>query len=126
MRIAIAALLILAGAINLAPLVGVLGAERLRSLYGIEAASPELAILLRHRALLFGVVGGLLVAAAFRSELRVAAIAAGGASMLGFIAIARLEGGARGPLARVVAADWLGTAALFLAAMLELAARSDH
>lgn len=123
MQIAIAALLLLAGAINLAPVMGVFGAERLRALYRIEVANAELAILLRHRALLFGVVGGLLVAAAFRSELRVAAIATGLASMLGFIAIARLEGGARGPLARVAAADWLGSAALALAALLEVAVR---
>ncbi len=123
MQIAVAALLLLAGAINLAPVTGVFGAERLRALYGIEVANAEIAILLRHRALLFGVVGGLLVAAAFRGELRGAAIAAGLASMLGFVAIARLEGGVRGPLARVAAADWLGSAALVLAALLEVAVR---
>lgn len=71
-------------------------------------------------------VGGLLVAAVFRSELRVAAIAAGLASMLGFIAIARLEGGARGRLAGVVAADWLGSAALTVAALLEVAAPGNR
>ncbi|HEU4430680.1 MAG TPA: hypothetical protein VFT98_18105 [Myxococcota bacterium] len=44
-------------------------------------------------------------------------------SMLGFIAIARLEGGAHGPLAKIVAADWLGSAALIAALVLELVRR---
>jgi len=124
MNVAIAALLLLVGFLNLAPVVGVLGAGRLQSLYGVGVRDPQLAILLRHRALLFGIVGGLLVAAAFRAELRRAAIAAGLVSMLGFIAIARLEGGAHGPLAKIAAADWLGSAALMAALVLELARRA--
>lgn len=123
MRFLVPLLLILAALINLAPVVGVLGAPRLRALYGIDASAPELAILLRHRALLFGIVGALLLAAVLRPELRAAAIAAGLVSMLGFIAIARLEGGAHGALARVVAADWAGSAAL-LAALLLLGLRA--
>ncbi|MBM4385027.1 MAG: phosphopantetheine adenylyltransferase [Deltaproteobacteria bacterium] len=123
MNLATALLLLLAAAIKLAPVVGVLGAERLRALYGVDVSDPVLAILLRHRALLFGVVGGLLAAAAFRPELRAAAIVVGLASAIGFIAIAALEGGANGALARVVTADWVVTGALVIAAGLELASR---
>ena len=112
MELTIALPLALAAIINLLPVAGVLGADRLRALYGVDASEPQLAILLRHRALLFGIVGALLAAAVFRPELRIAAIAAGLTSMLGFIAIARLEGGAHDALARVVAVDWLGVAAL--------------
>jgi hypothetical protein len=125
MQLTLALLFLLAAAIKLAPLVGVFGAERLHALYGVDASDPTLAILLRHRALLFGVVGGLLAAAAFCPELRVAAILAGLVSALGFIAIARLEGVAHGPLARVIGADWVVTAALLLAAALEFAARAS-
>lgn len=124
MRFVVTLLFLVAAAIKLAPVAGVLGAERVHALYGIDATDPTLAILLRHRALLFGVVGGLLVAAAFRPELRVAAIAAGLVSALGFIALAKLEGGASGALARVVAADWAVVAALGLATAIELLARS--
>jgi len=112
MKIATALLLALAALINLAPVSGVLGAERLRALYGVDATDPQLAILLRHRALLFGIVGGLLLAAMLRLELRTAASVAGLVSMLGFIAIAWLEGGASGPLAKIALADWVGSAAL--------------
>lgn len=123
MQLTISALFLFAAAVNLAPLVGVLGAKRLRELYGIEFAGPELAILMRHRALLFGIVGALLAGAALRPELRVAAALAGLTSMLGFIALARLEGGATGALRRVAAADWVASAALVLAAVLDSASR---
>ncbi len=120
MRIAILVLLLLAGLLNLLPALGVLGVDRLRRLYAVSIASPDLEILLRHRALLFAIVGGWLVAAAIRPELRSAAIAAGLASMLGFIAIAHAVGGANAALTRVVAADWIGSGALVVAGLLEL------
>jgi hypothetical protein len=126
MQNSITALFLAAALINLAPVFGALGGERLSALYGVEIAGRELAILMRHRALLFGIVGALLAAAALRPELRAAALLAGLASMLGFLAIARLEGGATGALARVAAADLIGCAALALAGILELAARSGR
>jgi hypothetical protein len=118
MRLLIAALFLVAAAIKLAPVVGVLGAERLRALYDVDASDPQLAILLRHRALLFAVVGGLLAAAAFRPELRVAAVLVGLVSALGFIVIARLEPGANALLQRVAAMDWVVTALLVAAGTL--------
>ena len=60
-------MLLVAGVIHLLPLPGALGAGALARLYGLEPAAladPNLALLLRHRAVLFGVVGALLVAAA--------------------------------------------------------------
>ena len=63
-RVAIAAALFaIPGLINLYPLVGVLGAKQLESLYGVDVAAPDLALLLRHRAVLFGLLGALLLAA---------------------------------------------------------------
>lgn len=44
------------------PLAGVLGAARLSTLYGIDVADPNLALLLRHRAVLFGLLAALLAA----------------------------------------------------------------
>ena len=54
MRYLVSGSLILAGIIHLLPLAGVLGNERLAVLYGIETSDPNLSILLRHRAVLFG------------------------------------------------------------------------
>ncbi|HEU4430681.1 MAG TPA: hypothetical protein VFT98_18110 [Myxococcota bacterium] len=58
MNVAIALLLLLVGLLNLAPVAGVLGGERLQALYGVGASDSQLVILLRHRALLFGMSAG--------------------------------------------------------------------
>lgn len=58
--------LLVVGVIHLLPLAGVVGASRLSALYGIAVAEPNLELLLRHRAVLFGVLGGLCIAAAFQ------------------------------------------------------------
>ena len=96
------AVLIVVGLINAAPLLGIESGARLGELYGIPAPSGDLEILMRHRALLFGLVGGLIIASAFRPALRAAAVIIGLASMLGFIALA-LAGGGMGEQIRSVA-----------------------
>jgi hypothetical protein len=60
--ISVAALLI-AGIIHLLPIPGVLGAAKLGRLYGITVSDPNTAILLQHRAVLFGVLGVLMLSA---------------------------------------------------------------
>ena len=119
---AIAALLLAVAAIHFLPVAGVLGADRLATLYGVTVADPALELLLRHRAVLFGIVGALLVAGALHRPLRAAAIAGGFASVISFLVIAagRDHGEAIG---RVVLADWLALALLILATLLALAGR---
>ena len=64
MQKAIAGLLIVVGLIQIAPVTGVLGADRLSELYGLSFDEPNLAILMRHRAVLFGLLGAFLIYAA--------------------------------------------------------------
>lgn len=109
-------MLILVGVIHLLPLPGVLGAGHLARLYGTVIEDPNLIILMRHRAVLFGLLGVLLIAAAFRTELRGIAYLAGFASVVSFLAIAWSVGGYGPPVARVVAAD-VGALVLLLAAL---------
>ncbi len=104
--------LVLAGIINLLPVVGMAGAAWLRSLYGLEIRSLDLEILLRHRAVLFGIVGGLLLLAAFRPGLRDVAVLVAGASMMSFIVIALLVGGYGPAIRKVVIVDIVGLLAL--------------
>lgn len=111
-------LFLLVGIVNLLPVVGVTSAERLSRLYGVAVDGPDLAILLRHRAVLFGIVGALLVAAAFSPGLRSIAVAAGLLSMLSFVAIARLENGANAELRRVAWVDVAASVLLVIAAIL--------
>jgi hypothetical protein len=113
-RLIATAAFVLAGLVNLLPMAGVLGAERLQALYGMPFTDPDLLVLMRHRAVLFGIIGGLLLAAAFRARLRAIAATVGLASMLSFVVLA-LPLGAIGPeLQRVFWADVFASAVLVI------------
>ncbi len=109
------ACIVLCAVVNLGPVVGVLGAERLRGLYGLTFADPNLLVLMRHRALLFAIVGGLLLAALFRPELRPAAMIAGLFSMLTYVAIAAFTNDLNPELRRVMWIDVFASIALAVA-----------
>lgn len=119
MKALVGALLLAAAAVNLAPVVGVLSNQRLRWLYGVEVDDANLAVLLRHRAVLFAIVGALLAVSAFAPSLRGLAIAAGLLSMVSFVAIAAIVGGINPQLQRVVRVDVAASVALLLAALLD-------
>jgi hypothetical protein len=106
------ACLVVVGVIHLLPLAGVLGASRLSALYGIPVAEPNLELLLRHRAVLFGALGAFLVHAALRPHLQAAALTVGAASVVSFLLLAYGSGGYNAQIGRVVAADWVALAAL--------------
>jgi hypothetical protein len=112
MRHVVTTLFILAGLVNLLPVTGVLGAERLESLYGLPVAGDDLLLLLRHRAAMFGVVGGLIIFAAFRVHLRAAATVAGLVSMAAFMLLALPLSAHGEPLQRVFWADVIASALL--------------
>ena len=80
--------LLLVGVVHLLPLAGVLGSGALARLYGLQVEDPNLLWLLRHRALLFGLLGALLVVAAFRAPWQGPALGAAWVSVLGFVALA--------------------------------------
>lgn len=121
MRALVTALILLAAVANLLPLVGVLSAARLEAIYGIAIPDPNLAILMRHRAVLFGIVGGLLAVAAFHPPLRPLGIAAGLVSMLSFVALAVSVGGYNALLGRVVLVDVIASLGLVVAAAVLMA-----
>ncbi len=110
---AVSASLIVVGIIHLVPVTGVLGVERLGSLYGIGIGDANLSILMRHRAVLFGLLGAFCLYAAFRPSLQLIALVAGAISVLAFLYLAYSTGGYNDELRRVVVADVV--AAAFLA-----------
>lgn len=112
-------LMAVAGLINLAPISGVLSADRLFGLYGIRVESADLEILLRHRAVLLGLVGAGLLLAVLLPKLRIAASAAAFVSMLSFVAVAWSVGGYNAEIGRVLVADWIAIAALAAALTLD-------
>ncbi len=84
----ISAVLLIVGLVHLLPLLGILGAARLEALYGLRIDEPNLLLLMRHRALLFGLLGLLLVAAAFKPAWQGLALLAAWGSVLGFVLLA--------------------------------------
>jgi hypothetical protein len=112
MRYLVPASLILAGIIHLLPLPGLLGAERLAALYGLDFSEPDLSILMRHRAVLFGLLGAFLVFAAFKPSLQPLAFIAAFVSVLSFLMLAWSGGGYNLQVGRVVAADLVALVAL--------------
>jgi hypothetical protein len=116
MRYVVSAMLVVVGIIHLLPLSGALGSDRLAALYGIGFDEPNLAILMRHRAVLFGLLGLFLLYAAFRPALQPLALAAGFASVASFLWIAWSVGGYNAAVARIFAADVVALACLVVAA----------
>lgn len=82
--------------IHLLPLVGVSGRRALEKAYGISVESPDLQLLLQHRAVLFGLLGTACLIAAFNAPSTNSAIA------------------------RVVWADGVAIAALLIALLVHL------
>ncbi|RSZ47575.1 MULTISPECIES: phosphopantetheine adenylyltransferase [unclassified Variovorax] len=115
MRYIVPVALFLVGLIHVLPLAGVLGAARLHGLYGIAIAEPNLEILLRHRAVLFGLLGLFLCQAAFRPSHQAMALVAGLASVASFLLLAVTVGGYNAQLARVFAADLVALVLLVIA-----------
>jgi hypothetical protein len=112
-----AAALLAAGAIHLLPLAGVLGPARLQMLYGIAVDDPNLLVLLRHRAVLFGLLGGALLVAAFRQQFAGPALLAAIVSVGAFLALALTTPGLNAALGRVVVIDAVVLALLIAAAI---------
>ena len=126
MRRVIQASLLVAGLIHFLPIAGVLGADRLTSLYALPFTDPNLVILMRHRAVMLGLLGGFVLCAVFRPAMRVPAIALGGASLASIVALAWSTGGYNEALARVILADSIAVACFLVAAALTVVDRRER
>lgn len=115
-----AAALIGAGLINVAPVLGVLSAHQISQGYGVDVSGPDLEILLRHRAVLFGLLGVFILYSTYRKDLQDVAIAGGLISMSSFIILALSVGGYGAPLEPIIIADVIGCVFLLLALALKL------
>lgn len=114
--------LVVAGLMHLLPAAGLRGAPQLRRLYGVAVEHPDLLVLMRHRALLLGLLGLGLIVAAFWPPLRTAMLVAGLISTLGYCALAFAETALAAPLRRVAWIDLPIAAALFVVLLARLRA----
>ena len=120
MRYLVPVMLLVVAIIHLLPLTGVLGPERLAALYGLPINEPNLEILMRHRAVLFGLLGVFLAYAAFVPAYRNVAFVAGFVSVLSFLYLAYSVGGYNAQIARVFTADVVALVCLLIGGALHL------
>lgn len=80
---------------------------------------------MRHRAVLFGLLGLFLVYAAFQPSLQPLAIIAGLVSVVSFIAIAWSVGGYNDSVRKVVIADIIAIVALIVAGAIHVVSRNQ-
>jgi hypothetical protein len=97
-----------------------MGVSTLARLYGIEVNDPNTAILLQHRALLFGVLGVLMLSAIALPWLRVTALTVALFSAASFIVVAMAVGGYNTAIGRVVVADVVASVLLAAGLVAEL------
>lgn len=112
MKYLVSAMLVIVGVIHLLPLSGVLGSGALTSLYELQFTEPNLQILMRHRAVLFGVLGVFMVFAAFKPAYQTAAFIGGFVSVASFLFLAWSVGGYNEQVGRVFVADVLALVCL--------------
>ena len=117
---AITAMLLVVAVIHLLPFSGFFSAERLIILYRVEALDSNLEILMRHRAVLFGVLGAFLAYAAFKPLLQPVAMLAGSVSVASFLYLCFTVGHFNEAIRNVVVADLVASVSLALAIALHL------
>jgi hypothetical protein len=110
----IALMLLIVAIIHLVPLVGVLGTERLATLYGLDFSEANLSILMRHRAVLFGLLGAFFVYAAFKPSVQPIAFVAGFISVISFLWLVWSSDGSNALLGKVATADVIALVCLVI------------
>jgi hypothetical protein len=117
---AITALMLVVAAIHLVPITGFLGARRLSALYGIDVTDADLEILMRHRAVLFGILGVFFAYAAFTPALQPIAFIAAAASLASFFFLAFSASEISAPIRKIVIGDVVAAICLVGAIVLYL------
>ena len=112
MRYGVPMILVLVAVVHALPLVGVLGAGKLAQLYGTPVQDAGVELLLRHRAVLFGLLAAFMGYAALRPELHRLGLVAGLVSVVSFLLLSWLQRGSAlsAPLVTVVRVDGVALA----------------
>ena len=110
-------ILFIVGTINLLPVIVFFDATRTVKLYGLPIEGESLTILMRHRAVLLGLVGLALIAAAMKPEFRILAIALALISKLAFIFLTFTHSNYTAEIRQVALID-VGAIVLLIAALI--------
>ncbi len=115
----ISILLLIVGAINFLPVIGILSAAKLASAYSVDLVGNDIIILMRHRALLFGIVGGFVLFSVFKPAYQSVAMVMAAISMVGFLYFVWAAGEYNDSIFRISMIDLAGIACLLLASVLK-------
>ena len=120
MKIVISSILFILAVIHLLPVTGVLGSDSLTRLYGIPVSDSNTQILLRHRAVLFAIIGLFLLLSVFKSEYQPIAICMGLISVASFLLLTWSIEGLNSEISRVVKVDWIALVLLLVAGVIHI------
>ena len=111
--------LVIVGIINVLPVLGLFGVKNLETAYNINLPSEDMALLMQHRALLFGLLGGLILYSAFVPIYQNVAMTMAAASMVGFAILVHWVGSTNPAILKVLYIDYIGIFFLLLAIILK-------
>ena len=120
MTIVVSSILFILAVIHLLPVVGVLGSDSLTRLYGITVSDSNTEVLLRHRAVLFAIIGLFLLLSVFKSEYQPIAIYIGLISVASFLLLTWSTEGLNSEISRVVKVDWAALVLLIVAGVINI------
>ena len=120
MKIIVSSILFILAVIHLLPVVGVLGSDSLTRLYGITVSESNTEILLRHRAVLFAIIGLFLLISVFKSDYQPIAICIGLISVASFLLLTWSTEGFNSEISRVVKVDWVALVLLIVAGVIHI------
>jgi len=106
--------------INFLPVISAVAPSKMQDLYGVSPNNSDLLTLLQHRALLLGLVGLALAAAAHMPQLRWPALIGGAISMGSFVMFVLARGQMSGPLSKIALVDIVGLVFAAIAAFILL------
>jgi heme A synthase len=114
-------ILFIAGLINLLPALLAFLPDKISKSYGIDIPNSNYELLLRHRAILFGIIGGLMIYSAIVKKHYEITTTAGLISMMSFIILYFLiDKGISSELKKVMMIDVVATVILFVGFILFL------
>ena len=92
--------------------------EKISKSYGIEIPNVDFELLLRHRAVLFGIVGGLMIYSAILKKYYSISVTVGLISMISFIILYFLMNGINAELEKVMKIDLVAVVILLVVFLL--------
>ena len=105
------AFLMVAALINIAPIVGIISGSQIAKMYDIDVSDPNVGILMRHRAVLFGLIGGIMMWGVFDQQMFMPAAIIGLVSMFSYLVLTLTAKSYNQALRKVLIADIIGIVA---------------